>query len=170
MTPPLTPQPDRPMETPTAADTMSTQMFGVLYITFTGMIDTMVPNSGPWSLLGQYISYIIKLAPILWWALPSGPAVFIPKPTNASAYAWFPDNQDLVLLLSPGATADSVFRATVWTWLLVLGTIGFEGQNLVYSKAYCESDNYEGKAPDEGNIEDKFVGQMLTWTTHKVVQ
>ncbi|KAJ9053991.1 hypothetical protein DSO57_1019169 [Entomophthora muscae] len=91
MTLPLTPQPDRPMETLTAAETTSTQLFGVLYITLTGMIDTMVPNSGPWSLLGQYVSYIIKLAPILWWALPSGPAIFQPKPTNASTYAWLHD-------------------------------------------------------------------------------
>ncbi|KAJ9085872.1 hypothetical protein DSO57_1009712 [Entomophthora muscae] len=76
MTPPLTLQPNCPMKTPTAAKTTSTQLFGVLYITLTGMVDTMVPNSGPWSLLGQSVSYIIKLAPILWWALPSGPAVF----------------------------------------------------------------------------------------------
>ncbi|KAJ9071614.1 hypothetical protein DSO57_1035234 [Entomophthora muscae] len=91
MTPPLTLQPDRPMETPTTAETTSTQLFGVLYITLTGMIDTMVPNSGPWSLLGQSVSYIIKLAPILWWALPSVPAVFCSKPTNATTYAWLPN-------------------------------------------------------------------------------
>ncbi|KAJ9060804.1 hypothetical protein DSO57_1026852 [Entomophthora muscae] len=54
----------------------------------------MMLNSGPWSLFGQSISYIIKLAPILWWALPSGPAVFQPKPTNASTYAWLPDTQE----------------------------------------------------------------------------
>ncbi|KAJ9087230.1 hypothetical protein DSO57_1035170 [Entomophthora muscae] len=91
MTPPLTPQPNFPMETPTAAKTTSNQLFGVLYITLTGIVDTMVPNLGPWSLLGQSVSYIIKLAPILWWALPSDPAVFCPKPTNASTYAWLPD-------------------------------------------------------------------------------
>ncbi|KAJ9087573.1 hypothetical protein DSO57_1031822 [Entomophthora muscae] len=91
MTLPLTPQPDCPMETPTAAETTSTQLFGVLYINLTGMVDTMVPNPGPWSLLGQSVSYIIKLAPILWWALPSGPVVFQPKPINASTYAWLPD-------------------------------------------------------------------------------
>ncbi|KAJ9084680.1 hypothetical protein DSO57_1021713 [Entomophthora muscae] len=91
MTPPLTPQHNNPIETPTAAKTTSTQLFGVLYINLKGMVDTMVPNSGPWSLLGQYVSYIITLVPILWWALPSGPAVFQPKPTNASTYAWLPD-------------------------------------------------------------------------------
>ncbi|KAJ9065304.1 hypothetical protein DSO57_1021074 [Entomophthora muscae] len=91
MTPPLTPQPNCPMETPTAAETTSTQLFGLLYITLTGMVDTMVPNSGPWSLLGQSVIYIIKLVPILWWALPAGPAVPHPESPNASTYAWLPE-------------------------------------------------------------------------------
>ncbi|KAJ9090143.1 hypothetical protein DSO57_1005314 [Entomophthora muscae] len=108
---PLNPQPNRPMETPTAAETTSTQLFGVLYITLAGMIDTMVPNSGPWSLLGRYISYIIKLAPILWWALPSGPAVFRPKPTNASTYAWLPYTRPQYYneLGAPNAALNQIF-------------------------------------------------------------
>ncbi|KAJ9087391.1 hypothetical protein DSO57_1033793 [Entomophthora muscae] len=81
------------METPATAKTTSTQLFGVLYITLKGMVDTMVPNSGPWFLLGRSVSYIIKLAPILLCALPSGPAVFHPKSTYASIYAWLPDRQ-----------------------------------------------------------------------------
>ncbi|KAJ9049735.1 hypothetical protein DSO57_1021380 [Entomophthora muscae] len=92
MTLPLTPRPDRPPEPPAAAKTTSTQLFGVLYITLTGLVDSMVPNSGPWSLLGQSASYIIKLAPILWWALPAGLGAPHPKPPNASAYDWLPDN------------------------------------------------------------------------------
>ncbi|KAJ9074764.1 hypothetical protein DSO57_1003418 [Entomophthora muscae] len=103
MTPPLTPQPNRPMETPTAAETMSTQLFGVLYITLTGMVDFMIPTSEPWSLLRQYISYIIKLAPILWWALPAGLAQPHPEPPNASTYAWFTDT-----ITYTGANIDDV--------------------------------------------------------------
>ncbi|KAJ9054023.1 hypothetical protein DSO57_1018745 [Entomophthora muscae] len=80
------------MKTPTAAETTSTQLFGVLYITLTVMVDSMVPTSGPWSLLGRSMSYIIKLAPILWWALLTGSAQPHPEPPNASTYAWFPDN------------------------------------------------------------------------------
>ncbi|KAJ9064864.1 hypothetical protein DSO57_1025802 [Entomophthora muscae] len=97
MTPPLTPRLDRPMEPTAAAETTSTQLFGVLYITFSGLVDSMVPNSRPWSLLGQYVSYIIKLAPILWWALLTISAAPRPEPPNASTYAWLPDMQDLVL-------------------------------------------------------------------------
>ncbi|KAJ9066186.1 hypothetical protein DSO57_1011961 [Entomophthora muscae] len=51
----------------------------------------MVPNSRPWSLLGQSVSYIIKLAPILWWALPASLAVPHPEPPKASTYKWLPD-------------------------------------------------------------------------------
>ncbi|KAJ9083696.1 hypothetical protein DSO57_1032179 [Entomophthora muscae] len=91
MTPPVAPRPDHPLEPTTAAKTTSTQLFGVLYITLTGLVDSMVPNSGPWSLLGQSISYIIKLAPILWWALPAGLAAPHPETPNASTYDWIPD-------------------------------------------------------------------------------
>ncbi|KAJ9067720.1 hypothetical protein DSO57_1036279 [Entomophthora muscae] len=83
MTPPSTLQPNCPIELLTAANTMSTQLFGVLYITLTEMIDSMAPKSGLWSFLG--------LAPILWWALPTGPAVPRPESPNASTYAWLPD-------------------------------------------------------------------------------
>ncbi|KAJ9056604.1 hypothetical protein DSO57_1031289 [Entomophthora muscae] len=93
MTLPLTPQPNPPMKPATAADTMSTQLFGVLYINLTGLMDSMVPNSGPWSLLGQSVSYIIKLASIIWWELPTGPTVPRPEPLNASLYARLPDTQ-----------------------------------------------------------------------------
>ncbi|KAJ9048363.1 hypothetical protein DSO57_1035743 [Entomophthora muscae] len=91
MTPQLTPRPDRPLEPTAAAKTTSTQLFGVIYITLTGLVDSMVPNSRPWSLLGQSVSYIIKLAPILWWALPAGLAAPHPEPPNAFTYDWLPD-------------------------------------------------------------------------------
>ncbi|KAJ9066122.1 hypothetical protein DSO57_1012756 [Entomophthora muscae] len=51
----------------------------------------MVPNSGPWSLLRWSLSYIIKLALILWWTLPTGPAVPCPESPDASIYAWLPE-------------------------------------------------------------------------------
>ncbi|KAJ9049360.1 hypothetical protein DSO57_1025379 [Entomophthora muscae] len=99
MTPPLTPQPDCLLKPTTAAKTTSTQLFGVLYITLTELVDSMVPNSRPWSLLGQSVSYIIKLAPILWWALPAGSAVPHPEPPKASTYNWLPDRTGIRFLL-----------------------------------------------------------------------
>ncbi|KAJ9090498.1 hypothetical protein DSO57_1001956 [Entomophthora muscae] len=92
MTPPLTPQPNCPLEPTAAAETTSTQLFGILYITLTGLVDSVVPNSRPWSLLRRSVSYITKLAPILWWALPAGLTAPHPKPSNAPTYDWLPES------------------------------------------------------------------------------
>ncbi|KAJ9054067.1 hypothetical protein DSO57_1018483 [Entomophthora muscae] len=79
------------MKPTAAAKTPSTQLFGVLYITLAGLVDFVVPNSRPCSILGQSVSYIIKLAPILWWALPAGSTAPHPKPPNASTFDQLPD-------------------------------------------------------------------------------
>ncbi|KAJ9059842.1 hypothetical protein DSO57_1037340 [Entomophthora muscae] len=50
-----------------------------MYITLTGLINSIVPSSGPWSILRKSLSYIVKLAPILWWALPSGQWAVCPQ-------------------------------------------------------------------------------------------
>ncbi|KAJ9086149.1 hypothetical protein DSO57_1007264 [Entomophthora muscae] len=68
---------------PTTTKITSTQLFLVLYITLTGLVDSIVPNSGPWSLLGPLI---------LWWALPTGLAAPCSESPNASTYAWLPES------------------------------------------------------------------------------
>ncbi|KAJ9070564.1 hypothetical protein DSO57_1006614 [Entomophthora muscae] len=78
MTPPLTLRPNCSQKSVTAKEFTSTQIFGVMYITLTGLIDSMIPVSRPWALMGKFISFIVKLAPILWWALPAGPAGWPP--------------------------------------------------------------------------------------------
>ncbi|KAJ9052019.1 hypothetical protein DSO57_1038399 [Entomophthora muscae] len=109
MTPSLTPQPDRPLEPTAAAKTTSTQLFGVLYITLKGLVDSVVPNSGPWSLLGQSVSYIIKLAPILWWALPASLTAPHTKPPNASTYNWLPEKKvKIKAILDTGSPVNMV--------------------------------------------------------------
>ncbi|KAJ9067814.1 hypothetical protein DSO57_1035364 [Entomophthora muscae] len=91
-----TPQPDRPQESVATDESTSTQVFGVMYITFTGLIDSMVPTSGPWAVLGKLLSYIIKLAPILWWALPAGPAGRLPASSQEPPTGWIPDSEPLL--------------------------------------------------------------------------
>ncbi|KAJ9084144.1 hypothetical protein DSO57_1027360 [Entomophthora muscae] len=93
MTPPLTLQPGRPQESVATDESTSTQIFGVMYITLTGLIDSMVPTSRPWAILGKLLSYIVKLAPILWWALPAGPAGCPPASSQESPTGWIPDNK-----------------------------------------------------------------------------
>ncbi|KAJ9082209.1 hypothetical protein DSO57_1006654 [Entomophthora muscae] len=38
----------------------STHIFGMMYITLTGLINSMMPASSPWALLGKFLYYIIK--------------------------------------------------------------------------------------------------------------
>ncbi|KAJ9063397.1 hypothetical protein DSO57_1000725 [Entomophthora muscae] len=68
---PITPKPDRLHPTPGLTPPKATQYAGIAYITLAGSVDTMVPATGPWALVGQSASYLIKLTPLLWWALPS---------------------------------------------------------------------------------------------------
>ncbi|KAJ9078392.1 hypothetical protein DSO57_1007108 [Entomophthora muscae] len=78
MTPPPTLQPNHPQEFAAANNTTSTHMFGVLYITLSGLVDSMVTNTGLLSFPGQSLYFVINLTPILWQALPSGLAVTQP--------------------------------------------------------------------------------------------
>ncbi|KAJ9069919.1 hypothetical protein DSO57_1013632 [Entomophthora muscae] len=91
MTLPLTPQPNRPQEYIAANESTSTQIFGVMYITLTGLIDFMVPASRLWALLGKSLSYIVKLALILWWALPARPVGCPPASSQEPPTVWIPD-------------------------------------------------------------------------------
>ncbi|KAJ9049392.1 hypothetical protein DSO57_1025127 [Entomophthora muscae] len=78
-------------------ESTSTQIFGVMYITLTGLIDYMVPVSKPWEVLGKLLSYIVKLAPILWWALPAGPVGRLPASSQEPPTGWIPDTHDSTL-------------------------------------------------------------------------
>ncbi|KAJ9076206.1 hypothetical protein DSO57_1028433 [Entomophthora muscae] len=68
------------------------KLFGIVYITLTGVIDTIVPAAGPWSWVVKSMPYLIKLAPILWWALPTQSATRqFPNTSNLANQGWFPD-------------------------------------------------------------------------------
>ncbi|KAJ9066367.1 hypothetical protein DSO57_1010319 [Entomophthora muscae] len=99
MTPPLTLRPDGLQESVATDESTSTQIFGVMYITLTGLIDSMVPTSGLWAILGKLLSYIVKLAPILWWALPAGPAGRLPASSQEPPTGWIPDKGSLFVLV-----------------------------------------------------------------------
>ncbi|KAJ9052077.1 hypothetical protein DSO57_1037784 [Entomophthora muscae] len=68
------------------------KLFGIVYITLTGMIDTIIPAAGPWSWVGKSASYLLKLAPLLWWALPAkNPARVTHENNRLAAQDWIPD-------------------------------------------------------------------------------
>ncbi|KAJ9055368.1 hypothetical protein DSO57_1004572 [Entomophthora muscae] len=70
MDPPATPKP-MPASAAELPQDHTNKLFGIIYIALTGVIDTIVPAAGLWSWLSKSMSYLIKLAPILWWALPT---------------------------------------------------------------------------------------------------
>ncbi|KAJ9053923.1 hypothetical protein DSO57_1019560 [Entomophthora muscae] len=91
MTPPLTLRPVCLQESVATNESTSIQVFGMMYITLSGLVDSMVPMSGPWAVLGKLLSYIVKLAPILWWALPAGPAGRLPAGPQEPPSGRIPD-------------------------------------------------------------------------------
>ncbi|KAJ9056569.1 hypothetical protein DSO57_1031644 [Entomophthora muscae] len=102
MTLPLTPRPNRLQESVATNESTSTQIFGMMYITLTGLIDSMVPVSGPWAVLGKSLSYIVKLIPILWWALPAGPAGRQPPSSQEPPLVGSLKNPDTIFFLPQG--------------------------------------------------------------------
>ncbi|KAJ9050196.1 hypothetical protein DSO57_1016527 [Entomophthora muscae] len=75
-----------------------------MYTTFTGLIDSMVLSSSPWAILGKFLSYIVKLAPILWWALPSGPAGCLPTSSQKPTTGWISDSYSRIPVKTAGST------------------------------------------------------------------
>ncbi|KAJ9069871.1 hypothetical protein DSO57_1014193, partial [Entomophthora muscae] len=45
------------------------QFLGVLYLALTGLIDSALPVAGLWAVAGKAIFYLVKLGPIIWWAM-----------------------------------------------------------------------------------------------------
>ncbi|KAJ9088290.1 hypothetical protein DSO57_1024546 [Entomophthora muscae] len=59
----------------------------------TGVIDTIIPATSLWSWVRKSVSYLFKLAPLLWWALPAkNPAQVTPENNRLDAQDWIPDN------------------------------------------------------------------------------
>ncbi|KAJ9065264.1 hypothetical protein DSO57_1021443 [Entomophthora muscae] len=85
MEPPVTPKP-----MPASSPDLPTNH--TMYITLTGVVDTIVPAASLWPWVGKSAPYLLKLAPLLWWALPAkNPAQVTPKTGGPAAQEWIPD-------------------------------------------------------------------------------
>ncbi|KAJ9067944.1 hypothetical protein DSO57_1033761 [Entomophthora muscae] len=82
MEPPPTPKPTISTPFTSYASGQSSQFLGVLYLALTGLIDSALPAAGPWAVAGKALSYLVKLGPIIWWAMPV-PALTPPSPAGA---------------------------------------------------------------------------------------
>ncbi|KAJ9050969.1 hypothetical protein DSO57_1009057 [Entomophthora muscae] len=76
MEPPVTPKP-MPASAAKLKLDHTNKLFEIVYITLTGVIDTIVPAADPW----------------LWWALPTQSATRqFPNTSELANQGWFPDN------------------------------------------------------------------------------
>ncbi|KAJ9049432.1 hypothetical protein DSO57_1024560 [Entomophthora muscae] len=91
MEPALTPKPTISPPSTSDAAGQSSQFLGVLYLALTGLIDSALPAAGPWAVAGKALSYLVKLGPIIWWAMPV-PSSTPPSPAGALQYSWYPEN------------------------------------------------------------------------------
>ncbi|KAJ9061680.1 hypothetical protein DSO57_1018240 [Entomophthora muscae] len=94
MKPPVTPKP-MPASSPNLPTDHTGKRFGIVYITLTGVIATIIPAAGLWSWVRKSLLYLFKLAPPWLWALPAkNPAQVIPKTNRPAAQDWIPDIAD----------------------------------------------------------------------------
>ncbi|KAJ9055729.1 hypothetical protein DSO57_1000589 [Entomophthora muscae] len=92
MEPPVTPK-LMPASSPDLPTDHTSKLFGIVYITLTGVVDTIILAAGPWSWVRKSASYLLKLAPFLWWALPTKTlAQITPRNGGPAAQDWVPDN------------------------------------------------------------------------------
>ncbi|KAJ9064569.1 hypothetical protein DSO57_1029205 [Entomophthora muscae] len=71
-----------PASAPNLPTNHTGKLFGIVYITLTGVIDTIIPAASPWSWVGKSTSYLLKLAPLMWWALPTKTRPKLPLKTT----------------------------------------------------------------------------------------
>ncbi|KAJ9062971.1 hypothetical protein DSO57_1004916 [Entomophthora muscae] len=100
MEPPVTPKP-MPASSPDLPTDHTGKLFGIVYITFTGVIDTIILATSLWSCVVKSVSYLFNLAPLLWWALPTqNLAQFIPENNGLADQDWIPDTIVEIWLVS----------------------------------------------------------------------
>ncbi|KAJ9051130.1 hypothetical protein DSO57_1007554 [Entomophthora muscae] len=97
MEPSLTPKP-MPASAAKLPLDHTNKLFGIVYITLTGVIDTIVPAASLWLWVGNLMSYFIKLASILWWSLSTQSATRqFPNTSKPADQGWFPDTHKAVI-------------------------------------------------------------------------
>ncbi|KAJ9052178.1 hypothetical protein DSO57_1036811 [Entomophthora muscae] len=92
------PTPKLTISTPPTSDAtgQSSQFLGVLYLALTGLIDSALPAAGTWPVAGKALFYLVKLIPIIWWAMPV-PASTPSSTTGALQYSWYLDTNGYFL-------------------------------------------------------------------------
>ncbi|KAJ9087196.1 hypothetical protein DSO57_1035527 [Entomophthora muscae] len=82
-----------PASLPNLPTNHTSKLFGIVYITLTGKIDTTIPAAGLLSWVGKFVSYLFNLAPLLWWALAAKNLAWVTPGTTGQ----LPNNGSLTL-------------------------------------------------------------------------
>ncbi|KAJ9081849.1 hypothetical protein DSO57_1010522 [Entomophthora muscae] len=149
------------------------KLFGIVYITLTGVIDTIVPAAGPWSWLGKSMSYLIKLAPILWWALPTQSATRqFPDASKPASQGWFPDIMTIyfnngtlspkMLIILGASCMFFVMIITYYTFMMTVVNNGIHHVLILPLVGHFE-DKYLAFALDSQNKLVSASGNMIVW-------
>ncbi|KAJ9058369.1 hypothetical protein DSO57_1013035 [Entomophthora muscae] len=89
-----------PASSPDLPTNHTSKLFGLVYIILTGVVNTIVLAASLWSWVGKSASYLLKLAPLLWWALyAKTPAQVNPRNGGPAAQDWVPDKGKGCVLL-----------------------------------------------------------------------
>ncbi|KAJ9049468.1 hypothetical protein DSO57_1024045 [Entomophthora muscae] len=124
---PMTPKP-MPASAPDLPANHTGKLFGIVYITLTGVIDTIILAASPWSWVGKAASYFLKLARLLLWALPARNPVDLPLKTTV----WPPKTGSLTLmpLVAPSTSVMSQLDGDLCNpellWAFHLGQFSLE--------------------------------------------
>ncbi|KAJ9081742.1 hypothetical protein DSO57_1011336 [Entomophthora muscae] len=109
MKPPVTPKP-MPASSPNLPTNYTRKLFRIVYIILTGVVDTIVPVAGPWSWVGKSASYLLNLAPLLWWALPAKTLTQVtPRNSRPATQDWVSDT-DLLSCHLTTANSDPEYK------------------------------------------------------------
>ncbi|KAJ9051602.1 hypothetical protein DSO57_1003155 [Entomophthora muscae] len=93
MKPPVAPK-TMPASSPDLPTNHTGKLFGIMYITLTSVINTIILAASLWSWGKKSFSYLFKLAPLLGWALPAkNLAHVIPENDGPAGQAWIPERQ-----------------------------------------------------------------------------
>ncbi|KAJ9068813.1 hypothetical protein DSO57_1024905 [Entomophthora muscae] len=101
MEPPVIP---KPMPTSVAELLLdhTNKLSGIVYINLTGLIDTIVSVAVLWSWEGMSMSYLIKLEPIFWSAVPTQSAnCQFPNASKPADQGWFLDKEKVNYQIYP---------------------------------------------------------------------
>ncbi|KAJ9059974.1 hypothetical protein DSO57_1035918 [Entomophthora muscae] len=81
-----------PTSSPNLPNDHTDKLFMIVYITLTGVIDTVIPAPGLWSWVMKSFSYLFKFFLSCGGLYPKKPGLSYPRKVGLAAQDWIPDS------------------------------------------------------------------------------